>query len=87
MNSKTPPLVIQTDRQQAKVVWFGGFAEAATPERAIDIWLQAITQMTRGAFTRKADVKSIWDRINQQSENMIEKDAQLSASRISLPNI
>jgi len=86
-NSKTPPLVIQTDRQQAKVVWFGGFAEASTPERAIDIWLQAITQMTRGAFTRKADVKLIWDRINQQSENIIEKDSQLSASRISLPNI
>lgn len=86
-NSKTPPLVVQTEEGTARVVWRTGCVVVSSPVEAVCAWLRVTKQKTGGLFTRKADVSSVWDRLRQTREEILEEEMNVPPDRIVLPDL
>jgi len=67
-HAKTPPLVVQRDGGRATVISAHGRVECNTPEEALSAWMEVVAARLGGAYTRKANVSDVIDRIHKTHE-------------------
>ena len=62
-NAKTPPLIVQREGGCATVISVHGRVECTTAARAISAWIALVAARMGGAYTRKANVADVIERI------------------------
>jgi hypothetical protein len=67
-NAKTPPLIVQREGGRATVISAHGRIECATAACAISAWITVVVTHLGGAYTRKANIVDVIERIRRPPE-------------------
>jgi hypothetical protein len=67
-NVKTPPLVVQREEGRATVISIHGRIECDTPACALSAWIAVVMARQDGAYTRKANIADVIERIRRPPE-------------------
>lgn len=67
-NAKTPPLIVQREGGRATVISAHGRIECATAACALSAWITVVVTHLGGAYTRKANIVDVIERIRRPPE-------------------
>jgi hypothetical protein len=84
-NAKTPPLVVQRKEGRATVISYYGRVECDSPEQALSAWMSIVDAHLAGAYTRKANVFDIIERITKPPQKPQDNEQEeIGGARIAL---
>jgi len=69
-NAKTPPLLVQREGGRATVISFHGRIECDTAACGISAWISVVVARLDGAYTRKANIANVIERIRPPPERV-----------------
>jgi hypothetical protein len=75
-NASTPPLIVQREEGRATVISVHGRVECDTAARALSAWIVMVVVHMAGAYTRKANIADVIERIRKPPDRQVDNQPQ-----------